>query len=130
MEKIKEDKLDNKIIIESQSSTSSNNSLTCNSSLKSLSTKLSESNSLNNPETNINVKIILKSIQNTITEVFVSMNIPIKEEIPKILERLNVSILTHDIKLIFAGKILATDNSFESYGNQLYSNIFILFLLL
>jgi hypothetical protein len=92
-------------------------------SLKSLDTTISNTSSINNVIKD-QTKIYLKSIQNTTTEVNLNLNNLVKNELSNILRSLNVTDITHDIKLIFSGKILSCDQTFSSYG-ILYYNVLI-----
>lgn len=98
-------------------------------SLKSLETSVGSINSANNTGTPVKEgnKIYLKSIQNTNTEVYLNLNSLVKNELSNILRCLNVNEITHDIKLIFSGKILSVDQTFTSYGTLVY-NILSIFL--
>lgn len=98
-------------------------------SLKSLETSVGSINSANNTGTPVKEgnKIYLKSIQNTNTEVYLNLNSLVKNELSNILRCLNVNEITHDIKLIFSGKILSVDQTFTSYGILVY-NILSIFI--
>lgn len=64
------------------------------------------------------INIILKSIQNSITNMKINRNSMIKNEISNILKNINNEIneSSHDIKLIFGGKILQQNTTFSSNG--------------
>lgn len=92
---------------------------------ESTSTRNSLNSTSNSINTNLTVKTNLtklkfKSISNNTTEVSVDLFTPIKNEIDNILSNLSASISTHDIKLIFSGKMLSMENTFDSYGKLLF----------
>lgn len=95
-------------------------------SCESLKTNISNNNETNNSSMlsaievtdnkNNSTNIILKSIDNTTTNIDVNIDNAIKTDLNYIFEKLNSNELTHTIKLIYSGKLLNIDNSFKSYG--------------
>ena len=75
------------------------------------------SNSSNNSNNQL-INIVLKSIQNASTKIKVNPNTVIKNEIPNILQCIGGGIAenTHEIKIIFGGKILQQQTTFTSNG--------------
>ena len=65
---------------------------------------------------NDKIKLTFKSINNTSTDIWISVGNKVKDEITQILSMLKASEQTHEIKLIFGGKLLSNDNTFSSYG--------------
>jgi hypothetical protein len=77
----------------------------------------SEETKLNSNKDSFNLtRIFFKSITNTSNEIYLNLNSDIKKEIPKIMGSIGISEEKNDIKLIFSGKILSTDKTFDSYG--------------
>jgi len=77
---------------------------------------VSNSTNMTNISTPTSTTITLKSIQNTVTEISIDINDMIKDSLSQILLKLEANSLTHDIKLIFRGKILSPDSTFASHG--------------
>lgn len=86
------------------------------------SSEVSKSTSDNRLSSDLNSSLVkestiyLKSISNVTTKVSLCLEKPISELISIIMRDLNASSQTHDLKLIYSGKILNFTNSLHSYG--------------
>ncbi len=65
-----------------------------------------------NPASNI----ILKSINNKTNQILLDLSIPINELLKDIMDLLGTNNISHDLKLIYSGKILSFDKSLNDYG--------------